>query len=108
MTSRRKANDPNLIRCHIPLSTFSAHDANRTLRVLQWCRMSIPFPTMAIVTDKSRYAERIQPIGNLLTFMIGRQVAVPASRQDDHRSPSRLVRGRRMENQLRSIFRLVP
>src|SRR5207237_7936947 len=94
-------------RIDVPLLGAGAHRANRSLSVLQGRRMMIARGD-AILEHKAGHADRVNPFGDLLAFVVDGEKSIAASRTDDHGRPVGLVRRWQINVQGWFVLGLVP
>src|SRR5206468_12281960 len=83
-----------------------AHRANRPLRILQRCRMAIALAAMAIVANEAGDSMLVQPAPDLVSLMVHRQAAIPATGTDHDADSIQLLR--QVNDQRRLVLRFVP
>ncbi len=62
---------------------------------------------MTIVEDEAGHAVRVEPLGDLMPFVVHRQETVPTARADHHPGADGRVLLRQIDDQARFVFRFV-
>ena len=105
MPARREAQDSHAIGVDAPLAGLPPGQPDRPLRVLEHRRMMI-LGREAILDHDPRHAERVEPLGDLLALVLGRQERVTAARTDDHRRTRGRLLGRQPDGDRRHVARV--
>lgn len=99
-----ESKDTDSLRIDPKLFCASAHSAQRPMRILKRRGMSIALSMVTVVENKRRYSQRVKPSGNVVPFVIHRQIAVTSARADYHRRPLRIVARGEVDNERRLVF----
>src|SRR5690606_38259487 len=101
----REAENADPLRIDLPFVRARPNEPDRSTSILERRRVAIT-RREAIAKDEGRHAEGIEPFGDLFSFVIDGEKAVPSAGTDDDRGTVGLRRRRTVDRQ-RWLVRLL-